>query len=412
MSFPALVATACEVPPPKEVSRGVTIRDSAGIEIVDNLAPRWKDGFWIVDPEPEFTLGGELGEASDASTLVWDIAGAAVLSDGRLALLSPEGDRKVLIFERSGVLSAAFGRQGRGPGEFGSPQHLQVLPGDTIAVWDYMFGPVGYFDPSGTLLKHRFIDLGRVVAALRNGTRRAGETVHRPLPDGSFLVRVHRPGWEPPAEVGTYRQPVGYARIDAAYGSFSFGWWEGHEFLGTRPPIVPFPVDSKVVGGGDPLAVYITNGDRYEVHQFPAAGRTPNRIIRRTTDPVPIAQEAGRALAALNSDRDRDWRAWERALAAVPQRFHPAIGEMRLDSQGLLWIQGWSAQPGRPGFAVPRWSVFHEGRWLGDVAVPATVVRWIGDDLIVGSDFDRDTGLETISGYRLNRFAIPRASGS
>ena len=39
-------------------------------------------------------------------------------SSTRQAMLSPGGDRKVLVFEPSGRLSAAFGRAGRGPGEF------------------------------------------------------------------------------------------------------------------------------------------------------------------------------------------------------------------------------------------------------------------------------------------------------
>ena len=34
-----------------------------------------------------------------------------------------------------------IGRKGQGPGEFIRPQHIQVLPGDTIVVWDYMLHP-------------------------------------------------------------------------------------------------------------------------------------------------------------------------------------------------------------------------------------------------------------------------------
>ena len=107
-------------------------------------------------------------------------------------MLTPEGDHKVLVFEPSGRLSASFGHRGRGPGEFNYPMRLQVLQGDTIAVWDFMFGPVYYFDPSGKLLRERRIDLGALIAATRTGNQHPGETVHRPLPDGSFLIEAVR----------------------------------------------------------------------------------------------------------------------------------------------------------------------------------------------------------------------------
>ena len=274
-------------------------------------------------------------------------------------------------------------------------------------VWDHMFGPVAYFDPSGTLLRHRSIDLGAVFAATQVANQRAGETVYQPLPDGSFVIRLHHSDWQLPDEGKVYREPVGYVRIDSSYNSLSFGWWEGQEFLNLRLPIVPFPARSLVVGGGTPFAVYITNGDRYEVHQFPVIGQYPQRIFRRPTEKIAIEPEMIRKFVAANRHLDADWEAYGQAPAATPQRFYPPIREMRLDSQGYLWTLGWSVYEGREGNAVPRWSVFHEGRWLGDVSVPTTVVRWIGDDLIIGSRYDRDTGLETLAGYRLNRFTAP-----
>ena len=375
---------------------------------MENLAPEWEEGFWTVDQEPEFAFGGELGAETDASVLIWDIVAGAALSDGRLVLLSAKGERKVLIFERSGALSAAFGRVGRGPGEFYHPQHLQVLPGDTIVVWDYMFGPVSYFDASGTLLRHRAMDLGRLLEAMQGPDQRSGETVHQPLPDGSFIVQIHRPDWRIPGDGEIYRRPVGYARIDSSYNPHLFGWWEGYEFLNHNPPILPFPVQSVVAGGGSPLAVYVTNGDRFEVHQFGATGRVARRIVRRPADRIPIESATARRLAELNSDVDRDWQAWERAVAASPQRFYPAIGSMQVDARGYLWILAQSGY-GAHDWVVWQWSVFDEGRWLGDVAVPGGVL-WIGDDLILCRHFDRDTGLEKIVGYRLSRRAAPLAT--
>ena len=87
----------------------------------DENALAWGSAdFWTVDSEPVFVIGGG-GAATDAvddvSHLLWNIRAAALLPDGRVAMLSPGGERKVLIFEPSGELSVAFGRKGDGPGE-------------------------------------------------------------------------------------------------------------------------------------------------------------------------------------------------------------------------------------------------------------------------------------------------------
>ena len=117
LSFSACDRPAAEPRASEPQTVGVTIRDSAGIEIVENHAPVWASAdFWTVDPEPEFVLGG-LGSPGDSAHLIWNIFGAVPLSDDRIVMLTPEGDTKVLVFEASGRLSASLGRTGRGPGD-------------------------------------------------------------------------------------------------------------------------------------------------------------------------------------------------------------------------------------------------------------------------------------------------------
>ena len=399
----ALSVSACDRPTPEPQASGVTIRDSAGVRIVENHAPLWDSAdFWIVDPEPEFVLGGH-GTPADSAHLIWNIRQAGMLSDGRVAMLSPQGDPKVLVFEPAGRLSAAFGRAGRGPGEFRYPMGFQVLPGDTIAVWDHAFGPVYYFDPSGRILRERRIDLGAVHAATRTDRQRPGESAHQPLPDGSFLITMHRPDWRPPEEPGViYRSPIGYARIDSVYSSYSFGWWKGRERLSVPdwsvPSQVPFPGGAVATAGGDPLAVYVTDGrDRYEVHQFSATGIL-QRILRRTVEPVPVTDERLEAFVELakSINADFDWLRWEREMRnRVSGRHHPFIIVLRVDSEGCLWVYNHGAD---------EWSVFNaEGRWLGTVDLPSFGIYWIGEDFILLGMADPDTGLESVMGHRLNR---------
>ena len=403
----ALTLPACDRPAPDprpapQDSAGVSIRDSAGIEIVENHAPVWDStDAWTVDPEPDFVLGG-LDATGDSAHLIWRVRYAAPLSDGRIVMVAPMGDRKVLVFEPSGRLSAAFGREGEGPGEFHRPMRMQLLPGDTIVVWDQMFSSVAHFGPSGRLLRERRIDLGAVMAAVRTDDQQPGESVHLPLPDGSFLIEVMRPDWRPPAERGTiYRRPKGYVRIDPAYSAHSFGWWGEYERFSwpdrSLPFAVPFPAGVTTAAGGDPLSVFITNGDRYEIHQFSLTGEL-RRIVRRTVDPVPLSDKdleewkdgATSALAGLNWDR------WELETAGrLAGRRHAAIIDLRVDPAGYLWAFDHGQR---------EWSIFNaEGRWLGTIPLPDFAVQWIEEDFILGSWSDLDTGVQSVARYRLNR---------
>ena len=96
-----LAATAaCDRPETAGQPSAVTIRDSAGIQIVENQAPQWDEGTaWTVASEPAIAIGGYRGsgEPRDSSHLVWDIRDIVPLSDGRVAMLS-RGEKKVFVF--------------------------------------------------------------------------------------------------------------------------------------------------------------------------------------------------------------------------------------------------------------------------------------------------------------------------
>lgn len=395
----------CDSPVPEDQPEAFIVRDSAGVEIVENRAPMWDSAqHWNVESEPLFVIGGA-GGATDAarevSHLVWNIGDAVPLSDGRLAMLSSRGDNAVLVFEPSGELSASFGRKGRGPGEFTHAHHLQVLPGDTIVAWDYMFGPVGYFDPSGALLRHRGIDVGAMIAV---ATTSPGEVLNEsmafPFQDGSFLVEVHQLGGDRPTE-GLYQPPLAYVRIDSAYSAHSFGWWAGPETLVIPPPafpLVPFPARSIITGGGSPLSVYVAPHDRYEIRQFSKTG-VLRRIIRRDVDPIPITSEETdeRIQETVSMNPLWEWDAWRRAMARLPTRFHQTVRTLKVDSEGYLWVMD------KREAITDEWSVYdQDGRWLTTLTLPSGRVTWIGD-IVVTVRIDPDTGVETVEGYRLNR---------
>ncbi|HSM09036.1 MAG TPA: hypothetical protein VLA33_08460 [Gemmatimonadota bacterium] len=125
----ALVACSGDAPPGSDA----TVRDSAGVQIVENST----DGLWAAEggwtTEELLTIGDAAG---DADYKFGQIAGVDVLSDGRIAVLDQQAQR-VQIYGPDGAYRQSFGGPGNGPGEF-SPgaMALFVGRGDTIVVPD------------------------------------------------------------------------------------------------------------------------------------------------------------------------------------------------------------------------------------------------------------------------------------
>ncbi|MXW18110.1 MAG: hypothetical protein F4123_13445 [Gemmatimonadetes bacterium] len=397
----------------------VTIRDSAGIEIVENHAPEHRAGsFWTIGPEPEFVLGGSedlSGLANDSAQLIWRVVGLARLPDGRVAVLSSE-NRQLMLFEPSGELSRIIGRAGEGPGEFTRPERLQFLPPDTLVVWDYHMTSIDYFDTAGTLLKERSVDYARM---REHGIW--GEGMRLALSDGSFVSTragqkteteppwsdcSPRRGWFAPvsrtgAFVGEPRERESPARefvlIDTAYAAHAFGC----------PRVI--------AAGGDPPSIYVSRGNRNEIHQFSAAGN-PRRIIRRTTDPLPVTDKALRAWEdrTLGAYEEQGWPPPEAQLEAMRSvETFPPIDGIIVDAEGYLWVSEYSESE---TWLVDRWSIFSpEGRWLGVLDMPGdeyaaaffrcrgyVVTCWIDRDffVVLGRDqFD----VERVDAYRIRR---------
>ncbi len=420
-----IVATAsgCGQPMPDGVATDsaptVTIRDSAGIEIVANHAPEHAPGeFWTFDTVPEFVLGGAntLGEpAHDSAQLIWRVKGLARLEDGQVAILSSES-KQIMLFEPSGELSVIVGGPGEGPGEFIHPLAFQYLPPDTLVVWDAFLTSIDYFDTGGTLLKERSLDHGRM---WEHGVD--AESLRLPLPDGSFLAAVQDSTVDdsPDDCSGFTVRGVSFAmmgspgrvegvtapgeellRIDDAYAAHSFGCAQYYSI--------------QLAVGGDPPLVYISN-DRTEIHQRSLDG-TLLRIIRRTTGPPPVTRRARRAESEHLARNSAMWGRSPRTEDDEPvpgREEYPAVEAILADAEGHLWVREWStSESGIPD----QWSVFSpEGRWLGILPFPPNPASpdlemcgksappcWVGKDYFVIVRKD-ELGVERVEGYRIRR---------
>lgn len=381
-------------------------RDSAGVRIVENARPAWREGTgWFVDPSPSLDLSG----ASD--DVLSRLAGPLDLGDGRLALYNG-GSCEIRIYDGDGTLIVAFGSCGRGPGEFSEFGGIWPWPGDSLLVVDQLPRRLSVFGTDGIL--HR--------------TMLAPRTAELPQPfvqgvlrDGTLLLSSSRnPAGRNSPGVERGDQVVALSRSDG----------QGHQLLGAFPGVawVYTELGSGQLGRGRltfsssaQTAASATHGfvglpDRYEITKYRRDG-TIVQIVRRTVTPTEVAPGdiawlMERRLAEVDDpDGQRLIRQAFRDLqhAEVMPSFGVPVWPDGLaeggpallaDDAGYLWV----FEHYRPGEYANRWSIFSpEGVWLGIVTLPDHLrPNQIGEDFVLGNWVD-EAGYVHVRRHALER---------
>lgn len=110
-----------------------TVRDSAGVRIVESTVPAWRgDEGWRLGTEPSLRIGVVDGPEE---LQFMRIVGARRLADGRIVVVDA-GAAQVRFYDSAGRFIDAYGGQGSGPGEFRSISWAGPYRGDSLAVWD------------------------------------------------------------------------------------------------------------------------------------------------------------------------------------------------------------------------------------------------------------------------------------
>lgn len=145
----ALGPAACGGESGESAPDGATVRDSAGITIVENRTPTRPDSaMWRLAADPELEIGTL--EASDEALI--NVSAARTLSDGRIVVYD-NGDDWLRYFSADGDFIRTSGREGEGPGEFNSGISIDVLEGDTVVVDDLLLRRLSYFDAEGDFVR-------------------------------------------------------------------------------------------------------------------------------------------------------------------------------------------------------------------------------------------------------------------
>ena len=374
------------------------VRDSAGIEIVENFGtPLWPEG-----PDWEFIEVFRIGAADGPPEYQFGrITGLQVLSDGRIVITDMMGHH-MRFFSPDGVHERTVGREGQGPGEFGDGRLTLFLgPGDTLVVYDPANSRANAIAPDGTWLES-FSTLPRDGYRLSYWANnpRTGRitTLHNPLrqSDGTLtdtldivLERdVHGAILDTLARLPSY---LTFFRGGPDTFRFYYGpvWWH-------RP-------------WGDGLLLSRTDQYRFLWHGPDGA---LSRIVSLAREPLAITEEdrsviMGRWDATLRENGVRAERAAEILSGIRFGNNYPPFGGFSHGPAGTFIVQRvWPVRDLdaeeqkeiRPSLLVPpgssEWDVFdREGRYLGTVAIPET--EWIGTPSFLFLRFFRDRATGT-----------------
>ncbi len=373
-----------------------TIRDSAGITIVESSAPA-TPVYRTVDSTPLLDLGGE----GDPHVEFNRVVGPVLLADGGV-VVGDGGTVELRVFGPDGAWRRNIGRKGGGPGEFMVLSVLHLLPGDSMVVYDASARRISVFSPDG--------ELAGLVTPTADGFPRMIER----LTDGRMFMRVG--ALAPPTAAGSGLRrdsaTIGVLAADGAAwdtlgrfpGNEAFFEVEGRGGEVVSVGVFTLPFARTLLTAGWAGHLVVAPSDDWQLGVYDTSGALV-RVIRRTARSRTltdadferlVASQVGSFATLDQEGRDR----YAQRLRDMPRAATmPALGAVLGADDGTLWVSAYR-YAGDP--EPPAWSVFDpEGRWLGDVAFPERfTLRSVRATIAAGVWRDEDD-VEHVRLYRL-----------
>ncbi len=364
-----------------------TVRDSAGVEIVESSGPAWVEGeAWTLTEEPLLSIGMVDGPEE---YMLYRSVSAIELDDGRI-VFGNGGSQDLRFYDSEGTFLHASGGDGDGPGEFRSVGFIWRLGPDSLAVLDFSLLRISILDTNGNFGRSFRLTGSDRELVFPNGI----------FADGSVLASATLRDDGSRSEAGAFRDLLDHQHFDT----------EG-QFL-AKVTTVPGPELYSAAGsdgsgvttsprhGLTPWTVtgsdtwFYGSSEAYEVQEWSKDGLLLKVFRldkeRRPTPPEDIAAWEER-LRELDSSRRAFWE-------NVPVSSHlPAYERVILDRAGNLWLAEYSVLEEPPVWLV----LSPEGHWLGSVAVPpGGRISEIGEDYVLGTWRD-EMDVETVRMYGL-----------
>lgn len=393
--FAFLCAAACTDGSLPET--GYSVRDSAGVQIVESSAPALtSEGEWIVAPEPALEVG--LLEGPEEYT--FDGIGQVLrVSDGRILAVNGRTN-EIRFYSEDGVFQGTAGGTGEGPGEFMSMSKVWLGPGDTLWVNDFRLGRLTMLDPEGEFVRS---------VRIRGGSEMGFPSAFGSSSDGGFWVTSGTGGFGAGADGLLEGSEIFFSHYDSSGGldrvitDFPGPPQWAHTSGGvTSADALPHSIGWTVYAGAS-SHIFLGAGVDSEVEVWNQDGKLI-RLIRWKAAPRPVdGSEIERfkedfLVRHEGSDREEFWNGW---LRDVPfPEVMPTFDKLIVDGTGHLWVRKY--QPSWEDSQI--WHTFTpDGRWLGEVVVsPTLAITDIGADYILGIWRD-EMDVEYVRMYLLKR---------
>lgn len=373
----SLVATACGEGEGTAASHAGTVRDSAGVVIVEHAAVPADLPVWTIQDPADVRIGSLDGSGPE---VFGRIAGISLQSDGSVVVAEAQA-LELRAFSADGAHLWSAGRGGAGPGEFsGSITRLSRMVGDSLLVSDgndrtMVFGPDGSYarqlripEPPETF--GRF----RIIGVLADG-----------MPVGVSSILMTGEGI--PSGVTRGREMVGTLDTSGAMGQ-RLGEFRSREStiavrMDAAGAISSMEVRRLTMGRSSMFAVGATavvagETDRFDLVRYDLSGG-PTTIIRV-------------ALPQRLTDDDMRQRTLAMDSNLVVSDTLPAYTTIRLDDADRIWVQEFV--PVHEERAPQWWVLDANGAFVARVDAPR------------GFDPLAFTG-EQVWGVRLDAFDVP-----
>ena len=387
-----LVATACGVSRDGKVTR--TMRDSAGVQVVENSAPANDAAPLVLDSVPLIDLGRATDDVHE------EFSGTVIpmrLSDGRLAVANT-GSHEIRIFDANGKWQHSVGRDGEGPGEFRSLGWLHLGAGDTLRTYDWSLLRISVFAPNGNFQRATYLGTpGEYVGVHPVGV----------LSDGGIVTQTQN-AVTINAAAGVHRDTVALLVHDAS-GRLrdTIAHYPGPEAWVMRGEksmrVSDRPFGRQLFAATHGALLIVGTADNPEVHVLNADGRL-RRIVRwnavkRPVTAADIDAFISRAGEGWEPGSEARRQSYVETLRNAPYPQHmPAYSSVLAGPDGSLWIRRY-AESERSTFDV----IDSSGTWQGSVHAPARFTpTQVLPEHIVGT-WKADDDVQHVRVYKLVR---------
>lgn len=266
-------------------SKGISVRDSAGIQIVEHTAEYMAAlPTWTIDSVP---IAQVVGDAPGSELSM--VRDAVRRRDGTF-LVADQRQRDIRLFNAAGTESRVIARAGRGPGEVGYVRRMQLLANDTLLYDDSNNRRLNVFALDGRFVRQH------AYPQFANGAQ-FGFIAYRS--DGRAFGTL-RPAFMPPATPSDVvrRDPLVIATFGPTADSpgathvdtiavvpdlevYDQSTTENGE---TRPDLYPLRFGKSTVIGTDGVRLFVSTNERNEIVEYGNAG-----VVRRIRSGIPAA---------------------------------------------------------------------------------------------------------------------------